>query len=277
MQGVGPGLGRVMPGVRTGCTEGSNQADTQISYWGGWGTGGRAPGPLTAQLVHWRCFRSPAASSRQAAPVGRRRARCAGPAVRHLPGGPARGGWGLWLRCWLQNAHSPTVLLSSSSWSSLYSRCSSGGRLKMPSAMRFSSNTVLDSLVRKGGGLVAPAHEEHVPRSGGLSHSPRSPPSHGFFLRCQGRLGREGLLTALALRGRGRGCGICSRRRAGVWRVHFISVNNLNSSGRDSRELLSGWFGRGSPKPVFVPVEEGSHFCGFAGDLAPCFASRTVE
>ena len=28
----------------------------------------------------------------------------------------------------------------------LYSRCSSGGRLRMPSTMRFSSNTVLDSL-----------------------------------------------------------------------------------------------------------------------------------
>ncbi|XP_006889845.1 PREDICTED: general transcription factor II-I repeat domain-containing protein 2-like [Elephantulus edwardii] len=54
------------------------------------------------------------------------------------------GAWGL--AVWEVKPHSPSVLVSSRSWSSLYRRCSSGGRLRMPSTMRFSSRTVLDSL-----------------------------------------------------------------------------------------------------------------------------------
>lgn len=85
MQGLGPIMVSMMPGIRRGCTErGSNQADTQIFYWQEWGTEGWALGPLTVQLVHWRCFLSPVASSRQAALVGWKRARCAGPQMHHL-------------------------------------------------------------------------------------------------------------------------------------------------------------------------------------------------
>ena len=46
--------------------------------------------PLTAQPVRWRCFLSPVASSRPAAQVGWRRARCAGPRMPHL--GERKGG-----------------------------------------------------------------------------------------------------------------------------------------------------------------------------------------
>ena len=61
--------------------------DTRISFIGGrWGW---AQGPLPAPLAGWRCFLSPAASSRLAAQVGWRRVRCAGPRKLHLLGRPA--------------------------------------------------------------------------------------------------------------------------------------------------------------------------------------------
>jgi hypothetical protein len=47
---------------------------------------------------------------------------------------------------WLVKTHAPSVLPSSRSWSSLYSRWSSDGHLRMPLTMRFSSDTVLNSL-----------------------------------------------------------------------------------------------------------------------------------
>lgn len=57
---------------------------------GGWSPGEeRAPGPFTARLVHWHCFLSPVASSRQAALEGWRRAQCAELQMHHLPGRPA--------------------------------------------------------------------------------------------------------------------------------------------------------------------------------------------
>ena len=95
--------------------------------------------PLTAP-DHWRCFLTPAASSRPAAQAGWRRARCAGPRVPHLPWrlAPQWLGWGR--AVWRLKPHSPNVLPSSRSRSSFYSRCSSGDRLRIPSTLRFSSN-----------------------------------------------------------------------------------------------------------------------------------------
>ena len=60
--------------------------------------------PLTAQPVRWRCFLSPVASSRPAAQVGWRRARCVGPRMPHL--GERKGAhvlkWLFWVQVFLQ-------------------------------------------------------------------------------------------------------------------------------------------------------------------------------
>ena len=95
--------------------------------------GGRGVGEVspTTQLVHWRCFLSPAASSHRAGSSGglekgsMHRASNASFARKASSTGAAA--WGL--APWLVKLHSPNVFPSSRSWSSLYSCYSSRGRL----------------------------------------------------------------------------------------------------------------------------------------------------
>ncbi|KAL0615170.1 Protein GVQW1 [Plecturocebus cupreus] len=63
-----------------------------------------------------------------------------------LPRRPVPLWWAGVRAVWLVKPQSPRVLPSSKSRSSLHSRCSSGGRWRMPSTTRFGWNTVLDPL-----------------------------------------------------------------------------------------------------------------------------------